>query len=148
MAQENSIVLIYVQNKPQFYARIEEINPDVKPDWYNVTIKPLYIDPNSLAPAENFIWTIRDVYIEGEPFTMNGTEIQIVEIPPIAAPDYINTSTNKSNGEKGEKESEEIQVQDGLLKEFNDLKKQTVVDFEKFKRLRKEIFTSTQDSTA
>jgi len=37
MTQENDIVLIHFEDKPLAYARIEEISPDIKKDWYHVT---------------------------------------------------------------------------------------------------------------
>lgn len=148
MVQENSIVLIYIQSTPKFYARIEKIDPDIKPGWYHVNIKPLYILPNN-NPAENFSWLIRDVYIQGEPFTIDGTEVQIIESPPpIETLKRNNDNTEDDAEEKDEEKPEEIQASNELIREFNELKKQSVVDFEKFKELRKEIFTPTPNYTA
>jgi hypothetical protein len=33
MAQENDVVLIYYEDQPLVFARIEEISPDFKHDW-------------------------------------------------------------------------------------------------------------------
>ena len=38
MAGENDIVLIYFEDKPLAFARIEEIEPDHKPNWYHVRL--------------------------------------------------------------------------------------------------------------
>lgn len=32
--REGELVLIYVENKPAFYARVEKITADVKPNWW------------------------------------------------------------------------------------------------------------------
>ena len=36
MAEEKDLVLIYFEDKPLSFARIEGIEPDHKPDWYHV----------------------------------------------------------------------------------------------------------------
>jgi hypothetical protein len=33
MAKENDVVLIYLEDQPISFARIEEISPDFKKDW-------------------------------------------------------------------------------------------------------------------
>ena len=38
MAGEKDIVLIYFEDQPLSYARIEEILPDSKPNWYHVRL--------------------------------------------------------------------------------------------------------------
>ena len=35
---EGDVVLVYFQEKPVFYARIESIMPDMKKNWYQVKI--------------------------------------------------------------------------------------------------------------
>jgi hypothetical protein len=66
MATENDIVLIYLEENPLVFARIESILPDSKPDWYHVKLLMLQI------PLQVVTWILRDVYINGETFTMNG----------------------------------------------------------------------------
>ena len=38
MAKENDVVLIYLEDQPIVFARIEEIFPDIKKDWYHVKL--------------------------------------------------------------------------------------------------------------
>lgn len=71
MAHENDVVLIYFEDKPSGFARIEDISPDVKKDWYNVTLLLLQI------PLQTITWTLKDVYIDGEEFTMNGNRMRL-----------------------------------------------------------------------
>ena len=43
MAKENDILLIYFENKPLAFTRIEGIPADSKPDWYHVKLLILQI---------------------------------------------------------------------------------------------------------
>jgi hypothetical protein len=69
MAVEQDLVLVHVDNKPGFYARVEEIEPDVKPGWWQVKLLVLTF------PLQVFTWILDDNQIEGEPFTMGGTPL-------------------------------------------------------------------------
>ena len=71
MAIENDVVLIHFEGKPTGFARIEDISPDVKKDWYNVTLLLLQI------PMQTITWTLKDIYIDGEEFTMNGNRVRL-----------------------------------------------------------------------
>jgi hypothetical protein len=77
MANENDLVLVYFEDKPLSFARIEEILPDSKPNWYHVKLMLLQI------PLQVVTWILRDVYINGEEFTMNGKRMRLekVEVP-------------------------------------------------------------------
>jgi hypothetical protein len=80
MAQENDVVLIYFENKPAGFARIEDISPDPNPrkrDWYHVRLLLLQL------PLQVVTWILRDVYIDGEEFTMGGhrMRLELVESP-------------------------------------------------------------------
>lgn len=71
MAVEHDIVLIYLEEKPLAFARIEEILPDHKPDWYHVKFLLLQL------PLQVVTWILRDVYINGEPYTMGGKSMRL-----------------------------------------------------------------------
>jgi hypothetical protein len=75
MHQVGDIVLVYYQDKPATYARIEAINPDVKKDWYQVTLLLLTF------PAQAVTWILREEYINGDAFTMGGQSMRLGEIP-------------------------------------------------------------------
>ena len=66
LKREGDIVLVYYQDQPTMYARIETIEPDIKKDWYHVTLLLLTI------PAQTITWILREEYINGSPFTMGG----------------------------------------------------------------------------
>lgn len=74
MATENDIVLVYMEDKPIFFARIESIHADVKKDWYHVKLLFLQI------PLHVASWLLRDIYIDGETFTMDGRKMRLERI--------------------------------------------------------------------
>ncbi len=74
MADINDIVLIYMEEKPQAFARIEAIEPDIKRGWYHVQLLLLQI------PLTIVTWILRDVYINGETFTMEGKPIRLEKV--------------------------------------------------------------------
>lgn len=71
---EKDIVLIYFEEKPLSFARIESILPDSKPDWYHVKLLLLQL------PLQVVTWILRDVYINGETFTMNGKRVRLEKV--------------------------------------------------------------------
>jgi len=71
MNNEGDVVLIYYQEKPSVYARIEAIEPDAKKDWYQVTLLILTI------PAQTATWILREEYISGATFTMSGQPMRL-----------------------------------------------------------------------
>lgn len=74
MAVEHDLVLVHVDNKPGFYARVEEIEPDVKPGWWQVKLLVLTF------PLQVFTWILDDNQIQGEPFTMGGTPLCLEQL--------------------------------------------------------------------
>lgn len=67
----NDIVLVYFEDNPLVFARIENITPDYKPNWYHVKLLLLKL------PLEIVTWILRDVYIDGAGFTMNGNKMRL-----------------------------------------------------------------------
>ena len=78
MTSEGDIVLIYFEDKPLVFARIEEILPDSKPSWYHVKLLMLQV------PVHTITWILRDSYIDGAEFTMNGKKVRI---EPVICPE-------------------------------------------------------------
>jgi hypothetical protein len=77
MRQEGDIVLIYYQDQPALFARIESIDPDVKRDWFQVTLLLLTI------PTQTVTWILRREYIDGGPFTMGGRPMKLEEVKKV-----------------------------------------------------------------
>lgn len=74
MAAENDIVLIYIEHHPRIFARIEKIVPDSKKEWYHVTLLLLQV------PLETVTWILKDLYINGDEFTMNGNPMRLEKV--------------------------------------------------------------------
>jgi hypothetical protein len=71
---EKDLVLIHYEDKPLSFARIEAVEPDHKPGWYHVTLLMLQV------PVQVATWILRDAYIDGAPFTMNGKRMRLEKI--------------------------------------------------------------------
>ena len=74
MAKENDLVLIYFEDNPLSFARIESILPDSKPDWFHVKLLLLQMPPQLVT------WILRDIYINGAEFTMNGKRMRLEKV--------------------------------------------------------------------
>ena len=109
MAKENDIVLIYLEDQPLSFARIEKISADSKPDWYHVRLLLLNV------PLQVVTWILRDVYINGEEFTMNGKRMRLEEVE---APKEVDLAVESNSGGRIEKGPHE-----GKIISFKDLKK-------------------------
>jgi len=81
MTQVNDVVLIYFEDKPIGYARVEDISPDIKKDWYLIKLLMLQV------PLQTVTWILKDVYIEGTEFTMNGNRMRIEKVVAPEEPD-------------------------------------------------------------
>jgi len=80
MSTINDLVLVYLDQKPSFYARINDINPDVKRGWYQVELLVLTLPPQTL------VWILEEAHLKGEEFTMGGRPMKLLEIPPKSSP--------------------------------------------------------------
>jgi len=74
MADINDLILIYFEDKPLIYARVEDILADSKPNWYHVKLLLLHIPPQPVT------WILRDAYINGDEFTMNGNRMRLEKV--------------------------------------------------------------------
>jgi hypothetical protein len=74
MSTTNDLVLVHVENKPGFYARIEEINPDIKPNWWQVRLLVLTF------PLQVFTWILDEHQLDGADFTMGGTPLRLEHV--------------------------------------------------------------------
>jgi hypothetical protein len=74
MTRPGDVVLIYMDNSPTFFARVEQISPDIKPGWFHVKLLVLQI------PLLVVTWILRESYFNGEEFTMGGHPMRIEEV--------------------------------------------------------------------
>lgn len=95
MATEvQDLVLVHVDNKPGFYARIEEISPDVKPAWWQVKLLVLTL------PLQVYHWILEADQINGKPFTMGGTPVCLEKITCPDLPSEEPPPSNEKNREQ------------------------------------------------
>jgi len=73
----NDVVLVHIDNKPGFFARVEDINPDIKRGWWQVKLLILAV------PLQTVTWIIDNDQVRGADFTMQGRPIRIERIEPV-----------------------------------------------------------------
>jgi hypothetical protein len=114
MAAEKDLVLIYFEGKPLAFARIESILPDSKKDWYHVKLLLLQI------PLQVVTWILKDAYINGAEFTMNGKKMRLetVESP-------IETERSDSREDKKSKKQTAKNDKGAKVISLKDLKRKT-----------------------
>jgi len=104
MTQEGDLVLVHVEGKPAFFARIETMCPDVKPGWYQVGFLILQV------PLVQVTWILRREYVDGASFTMGGRKVILERVvapaaqpPPDLAPKREKPPERQppAGGEKG-----------------------------------------------
>ena len=74
MVEPGDLVLVYMEGNPAFFARVEDITADFKPQWYQVKLLVLQI------PLMVITWILRRSYIEGDEFTMGGRPVKVVKV--------------------------------------------------------------------
>ncbi len=112
MAQTNDIVLIYLEDAPVCFARIESILPDAKKNWYHIKLLMLQI------PVQTITWILKDEYINGSPFNMNGKKMRLEKIEPPAEVESVPDQDDESSGADSPDNSN-----DAKIISFADLKK-------------------------
>jgi hypothetical protein len=81
MATINDLVLVHLDHKPAFYARLNDISPDVKRGWYQVEFLVLSLPPQTM------VWILEEAQINGEEFTMGGRPVKLELLPPKPQPE-------------------------------------------------------------
>jgi hypothetical protein len=109
MAVENDLVLIYFEEKPLAFARIESILPDSKKNWYHVKLLLLQI------PLQVVTWILKDVYISGTEFTMNGKKMRLEKVESPVEPETSDSQQKaeiKEEAEQNDKGAKVISLED------------------------------------
>ncbi len=114
MATENDIVLIYLEDEPLSYARVEDILADSKPDWYHVKLLLLQVPPQIVT------WILRDIYIEGAEFTMQGKRMRLEKV---VVPDEPQPREPKAENEEEDQPKTEKDTGKAKVISLTDLKK-------------------------
>ncbi|NOX34452.1 MAG: hypothetical protein GXP56_12085 [Deltaproteobacteria bacterium] len=74
MAAVNDVVLIYLEDAPVSFARVESILPDARDNWYHIKLLMLQI------PLQVVTWILKGDYINGSEFHMNGKKMKIKKV--------------------------------------------------------------------
>jgi hypothetical protein len=80
MAAINDLVLVHLDRKPAFYARIDDIQPDVKRGWFVVELLVLSL------PSQTLSWILEESHLNGEEFTMGGRPVKLEHLPAKTPP--------------------------------------------------------------
>jgi hypothetical protein len=99
MATIGDVVLVYHRDRASFFARIESIEPDIKKGWYKVQLLILTL------PIRAVTWILRESYLNGVPFTMEGNQVRIEAVKPLPIEPYSH--------ENGEEPSDKIPPRGG-----------------------------------
>ncbi|MHC1727933.1 MAG: hypothetical protein AB9866_18345 [Syntrophobacteraceae bacterium] len=116
MTREGDVVLVHMDNKPAFFARIEEITTDVKAGWYHVKLLVLQV------PLLVVTWILREAYYNGQEFTMGGhpMRIETVVAPQEEGPEADPAETKRASAKpelvEPKKEGKVISMLDRLKK--------------------------------
>ena len=117
MAEVNDVILIYLEDKPIFFARIESILPDPKKDWFQITLLLLQI------PLQKVTWILRDNYINGDEFQMSDKRMRLETVKaPQDAPSFSGEK-NPSPPKPASNRTPEPGRETGNIISFADLKK-------------------------
>ena len=81
MATINDLVLVHLDRQPAFYARLNDVSPDVKRGWYQVELLVLSLPPQTM------VWILEEAQINGEEFTMGGRPVRLELLPPKPQPE-------------------------------------------------------------
>ena len=103
---ENDVVLVYIENNPTFFARIENITTDVKKGWWQVRLLILQI------PLMVTTWILDNEQIRGADFTMGGTPIRIEKV---VATNILTETTKFEKPEKKAKTKAESKKQATII---------------------------------
>jgi hypothetical protein len=94
MTDIGDVILVYIEDKPAFFGRIEDVIPDDKPGWVRLKFLILQVPP-TLGE-----WILRPEYVQGNEFSMGGRKIKIEKVvAPLAIeepePDPESTGSKK-----------------------------------------------------
>ena len=104
MATEKDLVLIYFEGKPLAFARIESILPDSKKDWYHVKLLLLQI------PLQVVTWILKDAYINGIEFTMNGKKMRLEKVESPVEPETADSQEDKKEKKESAQNAKRAKV--------------------------------------
>ena len=70
----NDLILVYIEDIPTFFGRIEDITADARAGWWHVHIMVITMPPKMIT------WILESSQINGKEFTMGGVPIRIEKV--------------------------------------------------------------------
>ncbi len=117
MTTINDVVLIYLEDTPISFARVESILPDHKKDWYQIKLLMLQI------PLQVVTWILKDAYISGEDFHMNEKKMRLEKVVcPVEAPDSMPGPVTREELPAKQESEEATEKKQGKVISFSDFK--------------------------
>jgi len=74
MTDIGDVILVYIEDKPAFFARVEDETLDSKPGWTRLKFLILQVPP-TLGE-----WILRPEYVQGNEFSMGGRKMRIEKV--------------------------------------------------------------------
>ena len=74
MTDIGDVILVYIEDQPAFFGRIEDVIPDIKPGWVRLKFLILQVPP-TLGE-----WILRPEYAQGTEFSMGGRKVKIEKV--------------------------------------------------------------------
>jgi hypothetical protein len=99
--REGDLILVHYEDQPVVYARIQAIEPDIKRDWFQVTMLILSI------PYQVVTWILREEYVNGAPFTMGGKGMKFEKVE-VDLSGRTSGDDQSASGSKGPKKSPKV----------------------------------------
>ena len=99
--KKNDIILVYYENRPAFFARVENIYPDIKPGWWRIKLLILQI------PVIVATWILDNDQIQGAEFTMNGIPMRIEKIE---IPQKTTVNLEKKNADQSQSKNQKARI--------------------------------------
>lgn len=90
------VVLVYMDNSPAFFARVEQILADTKPQWFQIKLLVLQM------PLLVVTWILKEAYFNGDEFTMGGHPMRIEKV---VAPDESQIAEENEETAENDRES-------------------------------------------
>lgn len=115
MAVVNDIVLIYLEDTPVSFAKVESILPDTKKEWFHIKLLMLQI------PLQVVTWILKQEYINGETFSMNDKKMRIEKVETPAEDISLSHPANPDK-KNAKKKSVSSKKQDAKIISFPDKK--------------------------
>ena len=74
MTDIGDVILVYIEDQPAFFGRVEDMVPDIKPGWVRLKFLILQVPP-TLGE-----WILRPEYVQGNEFSMGGRKVKIEKV--------------------------------------------------------------------